>query len=137
MAFSEQMECPKCGETGVPRVRRGETHYTAICGECGSYIKHISKSIFEGPVKENGRRRKATWSAASMGIENCELCGRSVEGLGRHEKLESHHKTPIEHGGEDTKDNILIVCTPCHRMAHYLRTYLNEHMAHLTGGAHV
>ena len=71
------------------------------------------------------------WTHAVMEINHCELCGRPIGELGKNEKLEAHHKQPIEHGGEDVRDNILILCTPCHRMAHFLRTYLNDHLSHL------
>jgi 5-methylcytosine-specific restriction endonuclease McrA len=129
------LRCPQCNEDVRPDITPSNngttTTYKATCPLCGTYIKWLSKSIFEGVKKQNGRRRKPAWSASTVGIEYCELCGRTRECLGINEKLECHHKVPIEHGGTDTRDNILILCSPCHRMAHFLRTYLNEHLLYL------
>lgn len=135
MADLEPLECPECGYIDVPAVietNNGTTTiYKATCKECGKYIKFLPKSLFEGAKKTNGKRRKSVWTALVLGVDYCEFCGRPIYRLGKNEKLESHHKEPIEHGGTDTKENILILCTPCHRMAHFLRTYLNEHTLHL------
>jgi hypothetical protein len=127
--------CQKCQQNVepniIPTTNGTTTTYKAVCPICNGYIKWVSKSVFEGTKKPNGKRRKAAWSAKILGIDYCELCGRREENLGVNEKLESHHKVPIEHGGEDVKENILILCSPCHRMAHFLRTYLNDHLCHL------
>ena len=131
----EPLECQNCGTIDVPNVVETDngttTIYKATCSKCGSYIKFLSKSLFEGVKKPNGKRRKTVWTPSELGIENCEICGRQKDRLGKNEKLESHHKVFIEHGGEDKKDNILVLCTPCHRMAHFLRTYLNDHLLYI------
>ena len=132
------LTCPHCNQDVLPDIapvsNGTTTTYKATCPNCGRYIKWVSKSIFEGAKKANGKRRKSAWSAKQLEKDHCEICGRNRENLGLNEKLESHHKLPIEHGGTDTEDNILIVCTPCHRMVHFLRRYLNDHLAHLHGG---
>jgi len=131
----EKLACPECGAEEIPnvieRLNGATIVYRAECPLCKRFIKWLPKSIFEGAKKPNGKRRKAVWTPTVMGIDHCELCGRHTGELGKNEKLDAHHKLPIEHGGEDAKDNILILCTPCHRMAHFLRTYLNDHLSHL------
>ena len=47
--------------------------------------------------------------------------------LGTHETLEIHHKIEINDGGQDIKENILVVCTHCHKLIHHVRTYMNDH----------
>jgi hypothetical protein len=132
MEIGDLYQCPNCSEIVNPDVTPVDNGtsivYKATCPLCGTYIKWLPKSLFEGAKKSNGKRRKAAWSAKALGINYCEMCGRPEDRLGAGEKLESHHKVPIEHGGEDLRDNILILCSPCHRMAHFLRTYLNEHL---------
>ena len=128
----EKLKC-KCGAEEIPDVIKGDIHIKAICPVCGDYIKNLPKAMFEGPKKPNGERRKAQWTPKVMEIDYCEMCGREHGSLGKNEKLESHHKIPIQVGGEDVKSNILILCSPCHTMAHYLRTYLNNHLSHLHG----
>lgn len=37
----------------------------------------------------------------------CELCGRRYG-------LELHHIVPVAFGGEDTNENLILLCSPCH-----------------------
>lgn len=95
-------------------------HYAkAVCTECGAYYDWIRK-----PQNE-GKRGKASRFTPSLGY--CEICGRSQ--LGRKEVFEIHHKIPVSEGGQDERINILELCTPCHRMCHFLRVYLNQHLS--------
>ena len=129
--MSYELKCIRCNVTGEPRVEKTALHHKAYCQNCGRFIKHIPKSILDGPKKANGKRRKNQWTPSNIGKDYCEVCGRPSAQLGDKERLEAHHKVPIEDGGDDSRDNILIACTPCHKMAHFLRTYLNKHLSHL------
>lgn len=40
-------------------------------------------------------------------VGRCELCGST-------QALELHHIIPVMFGGEDSEDNLLLVCTGCH-----------------------
>jgi 5-methylcytosine-specific restriction endonuclease McrA len=55
------------------------------------------------------------------------MCLRHVDRLGSHGALQVHHVVEIQNGGEDTKENIWVVCTSCHKLIHHQRTYLNNH----------
>lgn len=52
------------------------------------------------------------------------MCRR--EELPLPEVLEAHHVVEVQEGGSDERDNLWIVCTACHSMIHYLRTYLGH-----------
>ena len=43
--------------------------------------------------------------------------------LGTREVIDCHHIVEIQDGGTDTLDNILWVCTSCHKDIHHKRTY--------------
>ena len=57
----------------------------------------------------------------------CELCQRWGSVLPGPEVLEAHHVTAVEDSGNDTRSNVWILCTPCHRLVHHLRTYLGHY----------
>jgi len=43
------------------------------------------------------------------------------------ETLEGHHVVEYANGGTDDADNVWVVCTACHKLIHWRRTYL-EHL---------
>jgi 5-methylcytosine-specific restriction endonuclease McrA len=98
-------------------------HYAkAICTKCGRFIDWLKKP------EHDGKRTSSKFTSESLRILCCELCGRGHAKLGKRSTLDIHHKIPIEEGGKDERDNILVLCTACHRMAHFLRTYLHRHL---------
>ena len=121
-----ERECKKCGHTGQP-IDTGvvnEVHgHKLLCAHCGAFLAWggRDKSI----KKTDGERAFSTqWTPKRLGVEECQLCRREkdfVEAGG--EKLESHHLRSIKDGGEDKPYNILVVCTPCHRVIHHNQTY--------------
>lgn len=95
-------------------------HYArAACPICAQYIDWVKKP-------ENDAKRVKSKFSPRLGY--CEICGRHF--LGSKETFEIHHKIPIEEGGLDEELNILELCTPCHKMCHFLRRYMNFHLAH-------
>jgi len=42
---------------------------------------------------------------------SCKVCGED-----RSEVLETHHRIPRRHGGQDTEENLVTVCANCHRV---------------------
>ena len=119
--------CRKCQkDVDAITIEMPETsiHYAkAVCPSCNSFIDWLKK-----PENEGIRIQSSKFSPESLKIENCELCGRDASKLGKRSSLAVHHKIPIEEGGKDTKDNLLVLCTACHRMAHFLRTYMHRHL---------
>lgn len=63
--------------------------------------KHIKKKL----VKENGRV--------------CSECGN--EG-----RVEAHHIKPLWKGGEDTRENVRLLCDSCHKKKHSTGNWLSE-----------
>jgi hypothetical protein len=122
---NELMFCRTCNREVEPTlVRMGSDspHYMkAICSKCGSYLRWMPK-----PENEDQRRRSG-FSPESLDISYCEICGRPLTELGAKEVLEIHHKIPVCEGGGDVRENVLVVCSACHRMCHWLRLYLNKH----------
>ena len=96
-------------------------HYgEQVCNICNNRIKFLRK-----PQNEN-KRKKNKYSASDLGIGYCEMCLRDRQQLMGYETLEVHHKTQISDGGEDTPENIWVICTPCHKIIHHHRTYLRR-----------
>ena len=123
------LPCKQCGKKVEP-VHHGEinpTHgYKLFCPDCNTFIGWGGKSQ---PIKNgNGEReRSSQWTAKRLGFDACQICLRNKNHLGAG-RLEVHHVIPIEEDGQDTPDNIHILCTSCHREVHHRRTYLNDHL---------
>jgi len=132
------LPCKQCGKKVEP-VHHGEinpTHgYKLFCPDCNTFIGWGGKSQ---PIKNgNGEReRSSQWTAKRLGFDACQICLRHKNHLGAG-RLEVHHVIPIEEDGQDTPDNIHILCTSCHREVHHRRTYLNDHLMayYKAGGA--
>lgn len=73
--------------------------------------------------------KKNKYLPADLGIDFCQMCLRAGNRLGNRDVLESHHIIEISTGGEDKPENILVLCTSCHRLTHHQRTYLNIHLS--------
>ena len=119
------MFCTSCEKEVDPDIYLASDgpHYgKAVCPECRKFLQWIPKP------KNEGKRPKNKFDPTSLNIFACEICGRDSLRIGQYESLEVHHKIPIEEGGEDKRENLLVVCTACHRLCHWLRTYLNRHL---------
>lgn len=121
-------QCRNCGL--VEPVTYGEVNdvhgFKLHCPHCGSYVGWggLTQAVKNG----NGERvRSSQWTAKRLNAVHCEMCQRRKDFLGKGERLEVHHVIQIDQGGEDTPDNIWILCTACHRIVHHQRTYLYEH----------
>ena len=88
------------------------------CAE-GHFIKWKPKD------KNINKRQKSKFKPSDLEIDYCQWCLRYE--LGKNEVLEIHHIIEIRDGGEDVKDNILVLCTACHSLVHWTRVYLNKH----------
>lgn len=116
--------CNRSVDAIVIKMPDTSIHYAkALCPICNKFIEWLKK-----PDNEGIRTQSSKFTTENLSIEICELCGRSRKKLGSRETLAIHHKTPIEENGRDEECNILVLCTPCHRMAHFLRTYMHRHL---------
>jgi hypothetical protein len=116
-------QCEKQVETDFYSAPEHSPHYgKTTCRECRAFIGWVKK-----PKNEGKRTRSSKYKIDDFDITYCEICLRPIERLGRNEVLEIHHKIEVNEGGEDTKQNILIVCTACHKFINWIRLYFNKH----------
>lgn len=104
-------------------LKKAKKQYDA---KLAKYSRHINgtKSKSEVPIKVyvhfNDPRVRIFAIERAKG--KCEICAspapfrRASDGS---PYLEIHHKKPLNLGGEDTPDNIIVVCPNCHRKIHF------------------
>jgi hypothetical protein len=115
--------CRSCGNTKdfYPIPRLDTPHGDElICGNCKAHVKWMKKE------KNKNKRIGSRFSPALLEVNYCEVCLRQRARLGRHETLDIHHKIEIQDGGKDERDNVLVVCTHCHKLIHHVRCYMND-----------
>lgn len=102
------------------RVRDSGPHYAdLICNTCGKHNGFKSK-----PDADRSKRPKAhTDLVAKFGRGFCELCLRPKCELRKCDVLEAQHVEEYQGGGDSSRENIWIVCTACHKLIHWMRTY--------------
>lgn len=110
---------PTAKETDPPT---GNSHWRKLsCPECGQFMGWAPK-----PPDDATKYRPARSSAdlvERFGKGYCEMCLRLDIELPAQHGLEAHHVKPHHIGGEDTRDNLWIVCKACHRLIEHARTY--------------
>jgi hypothetical protein len=101
------------------------------CSICGTFWGWLKKE------KNEGKRPPNKYSPKDLGIDYCQMCLRSRARLGTHEILLPHHIIEINgpDKGEDIPENIWVVCSACHVLIHYVRTYLHNHFKSLWDAA--
>lgn len=95
------------------------------CGNRGSYrgpfarVKYLCYDCARARGKEKEKRIQEGTRLTKKLIEkrgrSCEQCGRAC-GKG---ELHGHHKIQLADGGENTEENIILLCKDCHRQLHY------------------
>jgi len=121
--------CPQCEQNVKVDIweggAQGTPHFAkAVCSNCHAFMPDL---WIKKPENDTKRGKSSKFTPASLEIDHCELCGRGRRSLGKYETLDIHHKTPVDEGGLDEPRNLLVLCTACHRMAHWLRTYFYSH----------
>jgi 5-methylcytosine-specific restriction endonuclease McrA len=53
----------------------------------------------------------------------CELCLREKGELRKRDTFMAHHVWPFKYDGSEGRENIWILCTACHRLVEWQRTY--------------
>ena len=99
-------------------------HYKKkVCAECGKFLG------FQSKPDQNKSKRPAGHTTLVQKYEQgyCELCLRAKESLPPNQCLEAHHVIPYQFGGESSRENIWIVCTPCHKIIEHYRIYLGHY----------
>jgi hypothetical protein len=117
--------CPRCGVEVEPNESLCEDgpHYAkAICPDCGRFLYFIGKPENKTQLE---KRPNGCPTPAKLDIDYCQLCLRHKEKIGKG-YLETHH---ID-GNPANNDrlNHFIVCIGCHKLIHWMRTYIKNHM---------
>lgn len=128
---SRTYPCKKC-KAKVPAAPKPEDPiheihgYKLYCMDCGTFVgwSGAKKEI----VRDGERKFSSQWTPKKMGLDYCQICLRHHTSLGLTERIEIHHIIPVKEGGEDTRENIMCLCTFCHRLVHQQRTYIRDHL---------
>lgn len=122
--------CPSCGHVGPHgiTVMTDGKHYAKVhCNECNRFLRWLPK-----PEAEKAKRPSAHRDLVGrFGNGYCEMCGIRDEHLPKGESLEGHHCEAYQDGGEPTRENTWILCTPCHKLVEWRRTYVKHTLAQL------
>jgi len=128
---SAQETCPRCGGE-LTFVETPElVHYgKVVCSKCGRFIKWVTS-----PQKEGLRNITSKFSIMDVmkhkgfnGEPFCFFCGRVKAQLGYNETLTLDHIIPLRENGEDTIENLQILCSACHKLRHWAELYTNKHL---------
>jgi 5-methylcytosine-specific restriction endonuclease McrA len=104
-------------------------HYARVdCVECDRFLRWLPKPEADRAKRPNSHRDLV--SRFSRGY--CELCGISQADLPKNETLEGHHVDEFQAGGEPTRENVWILCSACHSLVNWRRTYVG-HLLSLAG----
>lgn len=123
--------CKVCGGRGtIVHGPHPGGHYAKIdCSKCGRWIRWLPK-----PDVEKHRRPAAHRDLVEkFGKGFCELCLRKKDQLPLPQTLIGHHVDPYakSRNKELKKEDVWILCTMCHRIVEWMRTYMghyhNEH----------
>lgn len=119
------MDCPRCSADLDFNMEFQETpelqHYgKELCGQCGVWLRWVSK-----PENVGVRTKTSRFKIKHFAQELCEICRRPRAMLGNNETLEIHHKDV--NPDNDVMENLLLLCTCCHRQVHHNHTYLYLH----------
>lgn len=111
-----------------------QPHYGKdVCSKCGAWQRWVPK-----PDAEKAKRpAKHRDLVKKHGRGECELCGCPESDLPPGDVLEGHHVEEFQNGGEATRENVWVICTACHSLINWRRTYVGHWLKRLrerTGG---
>lgn len=114
-------ECRRCGSVDLAQtVMEHGQHYARLdCNACGCFVKWLPKPDAD-KIKRPAAHRNLV-HAYSNGY--CEMCLRREADLPKNETLEAQHIREYADGGSQERNNIWIVCTGCHKLIHWRRTW--------------
>ncbi len=116
--------CRHCGYEGphtVTPATTGVHHAKVCCAACRRMLRWLPKPDSDPTKYRRPQQHRDLVNAYGEGF--CEMCLRSSAELPKGQTLEAQHVREYQHGGENSRENIWIVCTACHRMIHHIRTY--------------
>lgn len=117
-------QCKSCGSNGPHpiTVTTTGTHYARVdCVECRRWIRWLGKPDSDPTKYRRPKQHRDMVEKYSRGY--CEMCLRKQLDLPKGETLHAHHVHEYQDGGEPTRENTWIVCTACHSLINWRRTY--------------
>lgn len=115
--------CRYCGEVETWTRPRPDTpaHAEELCKICNAHIKWVPK-----PKNKDKREKRPCYPRPEqLGINYCQICLLPKVNLLTNEVLETHH---VNGDSTDRSSlNFLVVCTACHSVINWLRTYRMRH----------
>ena len=115
------MTCSACGSTAVVQTPTPNLpHYAREdCADCLRFLRWVPK-----PDADRIRRPAAHRDLVkkfSRGF--CEICLTKDSDLLPGQVLEAQHVQEFHEGGDPTRENTWIICTACHKLIHWRRTW--------------
>ena len=111
------LRCDICGRGG-PRIRLGVRTWNSrkrvVCWDCRQ--ERARRKAKQHEKLDRRRRSGMTYLGPKVRQERgnvCEICGEK-------HWLVLHHVKPVSEGGANTRDNLQLLCRPCHKKAHGL-----------------
>lgn len=126
--LSGKSSCRFCGSTRLRKTLGPHPggHYAKLeCNQCDRFLRWLPKPK-EGRAPDP-RSEVPRDLAKSLSHGFCEMCKRPETELPVPQVLEGHHVVEVQDGGTSDPENIWVICTPCHRQIHHLRTYLGHY----------
>lgn len=118
----QERECRHCQTKGphfVQLMNEGKHYARVDCCGCERFLGWLPK-----PDADKAKRpanHRAMVQKFSRGY--CEMCLTPEGQLPKGEALEAHHVDPYKDGGEPTRENCWILCTACHSLFEWRKTY--------------
>lgn len=127
--MAHKLETEPCRYCGAPAPHRIELtphlpHYakvTCAAAGCGKILGWLPKPD-DDPTKYR-RPNEHRELVARFGNGYCELCLRTEVELKGRQGLVGHHVIPFHEDGDPKRENVWILCTACHRLVEWMRTY--------------
>lgn len=123
-ATQHRRDCKTCGyANGRAQIEEGPfgPHFArAVCHACGAHWDWVTKPDADKFRRPASHRRLVE----KYGRGFCELCLKRQDDMHAGHSLVGHHLIEFQDGGDDSRENTWILCTGCHRLVHWVRTYL-------------
>jgi hypothetical protein len=98
-------------------------HYANMrCYQCGKHLGFIpmpNATKVKRPASHKSLVKKS-------GVKHCQMCLRHESQLVHPDTLTGHHVEEYCKGGDPDAANVWIICTACHSLIHWARTYIGR-----------
>lgn len=118
-------KCSKCNRHIIPVLQKSNDIIGKLFWSCPKCSAPIREAHLTDTRRIRKRRRAQSVSIRSIGRTTgnmepiCAICKRSqstIEATGS--QLERHHINPLSDGGMDNTNNVMLLCTECHKTWH-------------------